>query len=143
MAVVSFPKLQKFIVARLSPEGELGLHLTAGVLLLALATWAFGCVADDVRRAGPIVAIDHAVVAWCQAHASTRLTPLVLAWTNLNSLVGTSLMSLLLAVYFRWRRARFWLVTLVVAVPGGMLLNVLLSWSLNARARCSTSPSCV
>ena len=132
--VAAFPRLQKFIAARVSPEGELGLHLTFGVLVLALAAWAFGGIADEVREAGPILALDQAVAAWLHARTSAGLTRLALAWTNLHSLAGITLLSVLLGAYFYRRGARLWLLTLAVAVPGGLLLNVLLKY-LFERAR--------
>lgn len=132
----SRPGFHKFIQARLSPEGEFGLHLTIGVAVLMLATWGFGLIADQVVDAGHVVAVDAQAARWFHAHASSNagLTRLVLWFTDVHSIAGAGLLSAALGWYFFRRRARYWLLTLAVAVPGGMLLNVLLK-SVFMRAR--------
>ena len=65
MSSTCFPRLHRFVAARLSPEGETGLHLTVGVVLMVAAAWMFGGIAEDVvngdgdhparRQAGALV----------------------------------------------------------------------------------------
>ena len=121
-------RTRKFIEDRLSPEGELGLHLTAGVLLLALAAWAFGHVVDQVFREQDWLQLDRQVWAYVQTWAQARLTPWVLLLTHMHSLAGMVVLASMLGWYFHRRQASYWLLALAVAVPGGMLLNVLLKY---------------
>jgi membrane-associated phospholipid phosphatase len=54
--------------------------------------------------------------------------------THWHQQAGILLMTLLLALHLRARRASYWLLALMLAVPGGMLLNVLLKYTFQ-RAR--------
>jgi undecaprenyl-diphosphatase len=46
--------------------------------------------------------------------------------THWNGIAGSSVMGALLALWFWRRRAHYWLIACLIAVPGGMLLNVVL-----------------
>ncbi|WP_229415992.1 hypothetical protein [Pseudoduganella armeniaca] len=48
MSRIAYSKLMRFLAARLSPGGELGLHLTMGVAMLVVAVAAFGEIAEAV-----------------------------------------------------------------------------------------------
>jgi undecaprenyl-diphosphatase len=115
-----------FVRARLSPEGYLGLHLTLGALILVSASGLFGLIVEDVRTNDPLTVLDRQVAAWLHARATPPVTTAMLAISFLGSLrwvaavvLGTTL---LLGWHHRW--ADF--LALVLAVPGGMGLNVLL-----------------
>jgi len=118
--------MRKFVAARLSPEGAFGLHLTAGVLLLVLAAAVFAGLAEDVVTADRITVLDLHIAQWFRAHATPAVTRAMRFITNWHDTLGVSLMALLLAAYFYVKRARHWLLAVIVSVPGGMLLNVLL-----------------
>lgn len=121
-------RLWRFIEARLSPEGELGLHLTAGVLLLALAVWLFGELAGQVTGQRAITVLDLLVAHWLHAHAFEPLTGFMLAVSLAHTGYGVIVATALLA--WRWQRrgARYWVMALLTAVAGGALLNVLLKY---------------
>lgn len=122
-------RLLRFIEARLSPGGELGLHLTAGVLLLVAAVSVFGDLAEDVMAKEAITVLDLNVAQWLHAHAGQPgqiLTTWMLGVSALHSVAGMCALTGLLALVFWRARARYWLLALLVSVPGGMLLNVLL-----------------
>lgn len=114
-----------FIQARLSPEGYLGLHLTAGALVLIGATWLFGGIVQDVVSGDPLTVMDKAVAAWLHAHAGAPLTGIMRVVSALCAPAVVSGMALAAALYFWWRREKYWFLDLVLAVPGGLLLNVL------------------
>ncbi|MES2263341.1 MAG: phosphatase PAP2 family protein [Pseudomonadota bacterium] len=118
----------RFIEARLTPGGEFGLHLTVGVALMIAAALAFGEIAEAVMEQTGLTVFDVQVSQWLHLHAVPALTTCMLAITNLHSLAGMVVLSLLLAGYFIRRRALYWLLALAVAVPGGMLINVLLKY---------------
>ena len=115
-----------FVEARLSRQGHLGLRLTASVLLFIAATWLFAGIAEDVVTGDPLVQVDQQITAWARAHATPGITRWMLLVTDAHGTVGISLMGLALALYLTWRRNWFWLGTLAVVLPGGMLLNLLL-----------------
>ncbi|WP_322403265.1 phosphatase PAP2 family protein [Massilia luteola] len=120
------PRLARFLAARLSPEGELGLHLTVGLALLLAAAWIFGAIAEDVVTGATITLVDVRLAHWFHDRATPGFTRAMLFVTHWNGLVGSSIMGALLALWFWRRRAHYWLVVCVIAVPGGMLLNVAL-----------------
>lgn len=126
---ITSPALQKFLTSRLSPEGAFGLHLTAGLALVLLAATIFGNIAEDVMSADEITVIDQRVAQWFHLHGTPPFTRFLLFITNWHGPLGVSVMAVLLAVYFYRKRARHWLLALIVTVPGGMLLNVLMKFS--------------
>lgn len=68
--------------------------------------------------------MDEAVHAWFQSQRNPLVTPLMLAVTHLHSTWGLLVLTALFGL-FLWRRGQAdWLLPLVAAVPGGMLLNV-------------------
>jgi len=121
-----FPRQVVFLQARFSPEGYLGLQLTIGVLILISATWFFASLAEDVMEGAPLTLVDAQFSAWLHAHANPKLTIVMLVVTHVHSPLGVSAMTFALALYLLWRRRRFLLLTLLLSVIGGMLLNVLL-----------------
>lgn len=109
---------------------RLPLHLLAGLLLLILAVSAFQIVADAALGPGArLAALDIEVAQWLHARAGEPLTSLLLGFTHLHSTAGIAFLSLLLAWHLWRRQAHYWMLTLVLAVPPGMLLNVLLKHS--------------
>ncbi|MFM2089473.1 MAG: hypothetical protein RLZZ237_4342 [Pseudomonadota bacterium] len=119
-------RLRRFLAARLSPEGALGLHLTVGLALMLLAMAVFQEIAEAVMGAGQITVIDLQVAQWFNQHALPWLTSFLLVYTDLHGVLGALIWTSLLAAYFYRQRASYWLFTLLIAVPGVMILNVLL-----------------
>jgi membrane-associated phospholipid phosphatase len=128
MKFLSTNRMMRFIEARFTPGGELGLHLTAGVLLMVLATALFGMLAGAVMGQTGIALLDLRVSQWFNAHAAEPLAGAVALFSQIHSVASVALLSALLGWYFWRRRERYWLLALVFAIPGGMLLNVLLKY---------------
>lgn len=126
MHSVTSNRLKRFLAARLSPEGQFGLHLTVGLVLILLAGIVFGEIAEDVVEGDTITVIDVQLAHWFRARAAEDFTRAMLFITHWNGIVGTSVMATLLAGWFAWRKAYYWLIVLLATVPGGMLLNVVL-----------------
>ena len=114
-----------FAQARLTPGGYLGLHLTVGALIIVAVLWLFGAIAEDVLTGDPLIIIDQRLAVWLHAHATPPLTAAMLGISALASLpvvsAVTVLTALVLAVKCRW----YWLLDLLLVVPGGTLLNLL------------------
>jgi membrane-associated phospholipid phosphatase len=126
MSRVAYAKLSRFVRARLTPGGELGLHLTAGVALLVVAVAIFREIADAVSDNDDIALFDQHVAQWFNTHAFEPLTSIMFGFTHVHGIPGMAIASCLLGAWFWARRAPYWLLALGVTVPGGMALNVLL-----------------
>jgi undecaprenyl-diphosphatase len=109
---------------------RLPLHLLAGLLLLITAVSAFQAIAGAAVGPGArLAALDIQVAQWLHARATEPLTTLLLGVSHLHSVAGIAIMSLLFARHLWRRQARYWLLTLLLAVPPGMVLNVLFKHS--------------
>src|SRR5919201_5597708 len=93
-----------FLQARLSPEGYLGLHLTVGVVVIALGGWLFGGIAEDVVHHDPLVQVDLAVSAWLSTHTEPPVTAAMRALSQAGSPRLLLTASLALALALAWRR---------------------------------------
>jgi hypothetical protein len=116
-------RLHRFTAARFSPQEELGLHLTLGVLALLLAMAGFAQVAEAVVDGAPITALDLRLANWLHLHAndSALLRTFLLGVTQLHSTPGVLGLTALAGWWLVRHDARHWMLTLVAAVPGGKL----------------------
>ncbi|MBA3513585.1 MAG: phosphatase PAP2 family protein [Pyrinomonadaceae bacterium] len=121
-----FVALTSFLKARLSREGYYGLRLTIGALLLIGATWLFGLIAEDVLSGAPLTLSDVRFSAWLHAQHQQALIRVMLVITHLHSMAAVGLLTTTFALYLFRRRHRYWLIALLLAVFGGMFLNVVL-----------------
>ena len=121
-----FAALTAFLKARLSRQGYYGLHLTIGAVLLVSATWMFSAIAEDVVTAEPLTLVDLRLSSWLHAHQQPFLLKAMLIITHLHSMASVSLLTIAVALYLVQRSERDWLITLLLTVFGGMLLNVVL-----------------
>lgn len=104
-------------------------------MLATLAgAWLFGRLAADVAAGAPLTLLDAHVAHWFHQHKHSAWTPFMLFITHWHQQAGILAMAALLALHLRARRAGYWLVALWLAVPGGMLLNVLIKYTFQ-RAR--------
>lgn len=118
--------LISFFRARLSPEGHLGLHLTAGAVILLVAVAIFGNIAVDLAPPGHMVALDLQVSRWFYLHATPWWTWFFRLVSGLHGTVGVLCLAALFALVLTRKRSWTWLCLLALSVPLGMLLNVLL-----------------
>ena len=110
--------------SRFSPAGWFVLQLAAGAVLFVAAAWLFGGIAEDVVEKDPITVLDAEIAAWLHLRAFAPFTRFMLAVSLLHGIAGICAMATLFALYLLWKRERWWLLALLLAVPGGMLLNV-------------------
>jgi len=122
------PRLHRFAAARFSPEGEYGLHLTAGLAMLVVATAFFAHLAGAVVAGAPITRLDVEVANWLHphAHAGGLLRSFLLAVTHMHSTPGILALAALFGVHLYRRGHRYSLIALTSSVPGGQILNVVL-----------------
>ena len=83
MKFLSTNRVVRFIEARFTPGGELGLHLTAGVLLMVLTTALFGMLAGAVMGQTGIALLDLRVSQWFNAHAAEPLAGAVALFSQM------------------------------------------------------------
>lgn len=126
-------RLHRFIAARFSPEGELGLHFTCGAALMVLAAWLFGEVAEEMVE-GDTQQVDTAVSRWFEANHVGWVTQLMFVVTQWHAAPGILAMAAVMGWQLWRRREHYWLLAMLLAVPGGMGLNVVLKHSFQ-RAR--------
>ncbi|QYF93841.1 phosphatase PAP2 family protein [Massilia sp. PAMC28688] len=129
-----YPRLARHVAARFNPDEVFGLHLTLGAIALVVTMALFGLLASDVVSGAPITVLDEHLAQWFNRHAHEDWIPLMFGVTHLNHPVGLMVMSALFVAYLRRRGAHDWMAAVVLAVPGGMLLNVLLKYTFQ-RAR--------
>jgi undecaprenyl-diphosphatase len=67
--------------------------------------------------------MDQGIADWLHVHGNRALTAFLLGITHLHSVAGIAALTVLFAAYLAWKRAWYWLLTVVLAVAGGMVLN--------------------
>jgi membrane-associated phospholipid phosphatase len=118
--------LRRFIKARLSTEGSRGLYLTLLLLTLILTVCVFGAIAEDVVTHDPLTIVDARFSAWLHVHSTRPVTQALFLITRIHSSLGVIVMTLAVSAYLWIKRIRVWVLTLMLAVFGGILLNFLL-----------------
>jgi membrane-associated phospholipid phosphatase len=76
--------------------------------------------------ANPLAGVDHGLANWFHSHLTGALVGLLRGFTEFGASEWIAIVLSVLMLFFIWKRWWPSLVTLVVAVPGGMLLNELL-----------------
>lgn len=115
--------------SRFSPGGWFLLQLAGGAALFVVAAWVFGGIAEDVVEKDPITVLDAELASWLHLNAFAPFTRFMLALSLVHGIAGICILTGLFALYLLWRHDRYWLLALVLAVPGGMLLNLLMKYA--------------
>ncbi len=121
-----FAREIRFVKARLSPEGYLGLHLTVGLLVILAAGWWFGDIAEDVSRNAATRILDVRVASWFHQQATPALTHIARIVTFFGSVWFIAAASVCTALILLVRRSRYQLLALATGLGGGSLVNILL-----------------
>ena len=123
-----------FVRDRISPAGLYGLYFTIGAVVLFGSAWLFGGISEDLIAHDPLIVFDELVSAWMREHTNSKFATAMQFASGMASAIIISILSLLAGGYFIWRRLWYRLLGLVLAVAGGMLLNIALK-NLFDRAR--------
>jgi len=75
--------------------------------------------------ANPLAGADNQLAAWFHAHLTRTFVTLLRAFSEFGASESIGAVLFFLVLFFLWKRWWPSLVTLIVAVPGGMLLNEL------------------
>lgn len=121
-----FPRLQRFLAARLSPGEVYGLHLSAGLAMILAAGGIFAFIAYHVVTHAPLTVLDLQLAQQFHDFAGSRWTVLMLALTHAHASVPLLILAALFGVYLYGVRAYYWMLAVAATVPLGMLLNVML-----------------
>lgn len=102
--------------------------LALAALLIIGAIGIFADLAEDVQTADHITIVDLQLADWLHAHATPSLTQVMLVVSTLHDVLSMSILTILLASYLRWSGRRDWLPTLLLVVPGGIVINTLFKY---------------
>lgn len=119
------PQLE-FLRDRLSPQSYMGLQLTIGILFLIAASWLFGGIAEDVIDGDPLTIIDKYIAEWLHERTTTGMLAIMQVVTDLASPAWVAGVTLLTALVLSWKRYWYRLLTVILVVPGGMVMAFLL-----------------
>ena len=108
-----------FLARRLRPGGALGLSLTATVLALVGAGWAFGAVFQDVLAGDELALVDRPTQTFLVAHREAWLTHAMRVVTDLGGASVLIPMLLVVGLVWRWRAGTWRPLSLLAAAYGG------------------------
>jgi undecaprenyl-diphosphatase len=109
-----------------SPQLRFGVQLALGTVVLLIAVWIFGVIAEDVVTGDPLTLVDRMVANWLHTLATPILTRAMLVIAELAGAWVITILAATMGLALAWRRQWHWLLALVLGVPGGVLLNELL-----------------
>jgi len=115
--------LKSFIKARFARGEYLGLHLTIGFLVSALALWSFLGITEDVLHNDPITQFDSTLLAWMQAHHGPAADQIFRALSALGSPLVMITLAVGVAVFLVISKQGLMLEGWLLAFVGGFLLN--------------------
>ena len=115
----------RFLQARLSPEGYMGLHLTVGAIVILSAAWCFTELADEIAE-GDLARLDEGAVAFVQSYANPAVTRVAHIISFLGSVAFLTFASVVAALVFLRKRWFDAILGLALTMLGGSALNVLL-----------------
>jgi undecaprenyl-diphosphatase len=108
----------------------LGLHLAIGLIVAALAIWAFGALIDEVLEQSALVRWDVATAARLHAAATPMGTTIARVVSDVGS-PATMFAIGAIATLRLWRRARLHALTWLGAIFGGGVLDQVLKHSVH------------
>src|SRR4051812_21813939 len=123
---MNFDRSLRFLRARFSPEGYLGLHLTVGLLVIIATSWWFADIAEDMSRDASTRQLDNSITAWFQTHATPSLTTFWRAVSFFGSVIFLTATAAIVATILALRRSFYRLLSVALAVGGGAFLNLVL-----------------
>jgi undecaprenyl-diphosphatase len=113
------------LAARLDRKSQLGVGLTATVVISALAIWAFSGLLDAILDNDALVRWDAVVEGWFHVHATAAGLTIFDAITQLGSF-GVAVVVVLVAAYLWRARVLLLLWTWLGAILGGLLIEYVL-----------------
>lgn len=109
----------------LLPASNRDSHLALRVAITIAAGWVFTSIAVNITAGAPS-GLDTQVATWFHQHTTPALTSATIAITFLGSPLLLGSASVIFGLFLMWRRSWDRLLSLVLTMGGGLLLNVLL-----------------
>src|SRR5690349_5327728 len=94
-----FQRLWKFVLARLSPDSYLGLHLTIGLAFSLGALAFFGSIVEDIAHRETMAHLDGLVYYWLHAHMTPVGTEVFIAVSLVGAPVTVAGLGAMVAVF--------------------------------------------
>ena len=116
----------RFLQARLSPTGYMGLHLTIGMVAIILTCWCFNEVAESITEPGRLAAWDDHAAQLFRKQESPPLTLAAKSISLLGSVGFRSIASICAAFFFIRKGWSDALLGIALTMIGGSLLNIVL-----------------
>jgi len=117
---------RRFAAARVDPKAYLGLHLTIGFAVGAVALWLFGALLDAVLDNATLVRWDIATDAAIHAKETPTMVRVFDAITQIGSPITLGIMAAV-GAFLLWRAGRrTMMVAWLAAFVGDVLLNEVL-----------------
>ncbi|HEX4665084.1 MAG TPA: VTT domain-containing protein [Chthoniobacterales bacterium] len=121
-----FARQIDWLEQRFSPDGYLGIHLTVGVFLLLGATAIFSGLLQRIGTRDWFVAADGEVATWFANHSGGVVSRAMGYLATLGSAYW--LVALFVTAVLVCRHEKHRLRLLLIAAPGGVLLDLLLKY---------------
>ena len=128
--IENHPKLFDFIRNRLSPEGYLGIHLTAGLVVSSACVLIFGKLTENIINNEAIVSIDNWVLDNILYFRTPFVTWIMIIITNIGEWITVYLLSIPITIYMLAKKRIGSAIGYVVAVIGGGGLSILLKYAI-------------
>jgi len=98
-------------------------HFLAAAFACIVLAWIFLAIAEDVATTDYITQVDQRVATTLHADATPLFTRAMRVISWLHDTVPLAVASAGLLLMLLWRKQRIWIVALLLALPGGMLMN--------------------
>ena len=122
---------RRFLAARFERDSYLGLHLTVGLVVIALGVWLFGGLLEEVLDNATLVHWDIAAANWIHSTTTAAGAKLFIVVTNLGSPVAMSAIAVIGAATMFVRRHRLLASAWAAAAAGGALLDYVLKTTIH------------
>jgi membrane-associated phospholipid phosphatase len=129
MEAVVKQETKEAVVQALQIKRPRDVRFWIAIAVMVLAAAAFAVIAYSVWETAPILKQEMQVSVWLHTHGNPVFSALLFAVTQIHSPVGMGVMALIVAVFI-WRHGdRYWVLSLALALGGGMLLNTALKFA--------------
>jgi undecaprenyl-diphosphatase len=126
---------------RLTPEKWIAVYAIAGALSLVASAWLFGWIARDaINDAAFLGGVDQRVATWLHARTTPELTKAMLFISYFGAPLVTLLVGLASVITLWRRRQHDAVLAVLLAVPCGVLLNVLLKYAVQRQRPAFVDP---
>lgn len=118
----------RFLQARLSPEGYLGLHLTVRMLLIILAFLSFYAIGEHYAGDGWLASMDRNAAEFFRGLITPTFTRVVDAVTFFGSVPAVTTVSVVVGIVLILKRGMYCFSAFALTFAGGRVLAIALKY---------------